>query len=171
MTYVKQKCPKFKKGDDFIRYLTKFEFFCDLNKIKKDDLGLTLIAQMEGLAFDMAMKIPKQDWANYKRVCNTLNEYFGPVAGEWNDMHQLNTRIQTSKETAIEYIDELERLADRAGFNEEQKPVKVIEIFLKNAADEDVKKVVIKHQIKSVKAHENPWETLKKIKAAIKTSI
>jgi len=170
ITKTRTKCPKYNKGDDFVKYLVRFDFHCESNKIKREEKGTELFAHLKGAAFDSAILLPIADKRDYKDVVKQLTARFSPITGAWGDINALNVRMQSQFETTSEFIEALEILADRAGYKDYDKPLKVIEVFTKNVTDDAIKKDSIKIQLKSKHKERNPMITLDKIKQAIKNS-
>ena len=172
ITRETKKCPKYRKGEDFTKYLVRFNFHCEVNKIKEEDKVVELFSQLDENSFEIAIKLPHDVIQDYADTCKHLIERFSHASGPWGDIHRLNHRTQLPNETTFEYLEAIETLASRAGYNNDRdnNALKVIEVFTNNVPDNNFKRDLLKLQLNSKRKNRSPSSTLRQIKDTIKTS-
>src|SRR5277367_2067148 len=92
------KCPKYRKGDDFEKYLPRFDFYCDSKGIKSQDRARDLFNHLDEPSFDSAILL-KIDMSNYDKVRSELMKRFGHKSGSFGRHERFVTRKRQQNET------------------------------------------------------------------------
>src|SRR5580700_7551295 len=114
------KCQKtYKTGEDFRGYITRFQFYADLNNIPEQQRGPLLITLLDNHSFDTVTAMQLPNFNNFDRLRDLLIAKFDLAAGQLGNRLRLNARKQLPNESISDYLDILSQLAIRTNLDVE----------------------------------------------------
>ena len=139
---------QFRIGDDIEMFLQRFITFCNTNNIGEIQKIEILLNNFDNEAYKTALRLKLHNCADFDEICQKLIERFGPAEGKWGELVKLRTRKRNVYEKPSEFLEILGELSSKVGGNDETMATAIIESFINNVEDKELRDTIIKLHLK-----------------------